>query len=279
MPWALFTTLFNLFDQKSSSSQQTLLWTFFPFGILVVALQAVSLTILHRGAWFKECLRASARHHASQFKPGQNRWKQIFLIGESTSNDTAITSNEASTKKFSGDEESLLLPPRSLGPVMKDCWLPVFSCCLLLLVSLSIYPSIAPYGFHQTYTWTTIINGLSLIAHTIVRFLPVYIKSIHIGQYWLLGLIVARLCVFFPLFLTVYKLKDIPVLHNPWFLSVCIMIFGGLHGYACTLTDIYAVNSVTHPQEVATVSKILVLLQLVSCGIAQFTGMALKSIR
>lgn len=260
-----------------------LLWAFCPFGALLVLLQFACLTILHRGAWFKECLTNAAKHHESQFKPGHNRWKQVFLIDGSPSNSasgppsTQVSREDSEKHQFSGDEESLLLPPpRSLKPVVKDAWLPIFCGCFLLMGSLMIYPAIAPYRWDQPAAWESALLGLCLIGNTVARFLPVYVDWVHMGRKCLFLAIMVRFCIFFPGSILIWKFPAIEFSHNPWFLAFCMFVIGGLwNGYAATLSDMLAVTSVTHPQEVATVSKLVVLGQLISCGVGQFTGVGL----
>lgn len=261
----------QLIFEKSVAGQKQLIGAFFSIAALLSIVQLVCVAILQRRPWFIDCITKAARHHEAQFVPGQNRWKQIFLCGNKESiypND----SNEEIGVAQPEDHQINNRSARSFGAVLKDCWLHAFSALLLIIITMMLFPLVAPYGFHQNYFWTTMLNGIGQLGHTFMRFAPVYFSFLNIRPHWLLPAIIIRCLFFMPLFIVINRLSNTPVLHSPWFLVLCMLGFSGTHGWAGTLTSIYTVASVSDPQEKAMASKILIISQLIACGVGQFAG-------
>lgn len=263
IPFSIFVFLSQVVFDRTIEGQTALIWAFFSCGTVLSMMLLVCITLLNHREWFRRCVLKAKLHHESQYAPGVNRWKQVFLCN---------TEEEKGEENSKTDVEGCDVPARNFKAVIKDCGLHAFSALFLITITMMLFPIVAPLGFHQNYTWRTILNGIGQIGHTTMRFAPIYFAWLHIKRSWLLPVITIRCLFFFPLFLVIARMPSIPELHDPWFLSVCMIVFSALHGWAGTLTDIYCISSVSHPQEKAMASKVLVIAQMGACAIGQFAG-------
>lgn len=261
LPFFIFLFLSEAIFEKTKDGQKLLIWLFMPCGVLFSVPLLSCLTILQRREWFNELIESAKEQHEAQFTPERSRYRQTFACCPTPS-------------KNPYDSESTPLDGSimDLKGVLKASRLPVSCLSLSFIVFGMLFPIVAPYQFGQTYAWNTILNGFGQIAHTLMRFATVYFPFLHIRPKWLLLVIMIRGLFFFPLFIIIARFPNILLLRSTSFLTFCMIIFNGSHGWAVTLSCKHIVQSVSNLQEKAIASKITTIATFFCLGIAQFAG-------
>ncbi|KAH0478118.1 MAG: uncharacterized protein KVP18_004167 [Porospora cf. gigantea A] len=216
--FAVFTILSNIFS-KSLSSQQSLVWAQFAFGMVV--------PLLNSAIWF------------------------MLAPREVTSRSLAKLTDEQVNVMEEGE---VLVATKKWHELLKANSLSLFNAVFVLIVSFSLFPGVVPLSFGYSYTWTSVFIGLWQVLDTVFRYIPAFGWFPKLNRtFWLL-LVLVRVVLFIPLFVVPMRGNMLP----EWAMVIGFVLFVATNSVTATVMNHDFIVRVDTPADIKLTAGLLI---------------------